>query len=58
VDRQEGAEEQLKKMDVKMTAVTTVRAIVNTLYDAGLIDDNTLESVMKQMISQGDYENE
>jgi orotate phosphoribosyltransferase len=58
VDRQEGAEEQLKKMSVKMTAVTTVRSIVNTLYNAGLIDDNTLESVMKQMISRGDYENE
>lgn len=58
VDRQEGAEERLKKMNVKMIAVTTVRAIVNTLYNAGLVDDNTLESVMKQMTSQGDYENE
>lgn len=58
VDRQEGAEEQLKKMNVKIIAVTTVRAIVNTLYNAGLIDENTLESIMKQMISQGDYENE
>lgn len=58
VSRQEGAGERLKKMDVELTAVTTVKDIVNTLYNAGLIDGNTLESVMKQMASQSDYENE
>src|SRR5918911_2184907 len=58
VSRQEEAEEHLKKMNVKLTAVTTVKDIVNTLHNAGLVDDNALESVMKQMISQGDYENE
>jgi orotate phosphoribosyltransferase len=58
VSRQEEAEEHLKKMNVKLTAVTTVKDIVNTLHNAGLVDDNALESVMKQIISQGDYENE
>ena len=58
VSRQEGAEEHLKKMNVRLTAVATVKDIVNTLHKAGLIDDNTMESVMKQMASQADYDNE
>src|SRR5918911_634711 len=58
VNRQEGAEEHLKKMDIEMYAVATVEDIVNTLHNAGLINDNTLASVMNQIASQGDYENE
>src|SRR5919112_1648259 len=30
--------------------------IVNDLYNAGLIDENALESVLKQMVTQGEYE--
>jgi orotate phosphoribosyltransferase len=56
VDRMEGADEHLKKMNIRLTAVTTVNDIANALHGAGLIDDNTLESVVKQMASQGDYE--
>src|SRR5215217_4839398 len=30
--------------------------IVDALYEAGLIDENALESVLKQMVTQGEYE--
>jgi orotate phosphoribosyltransferase len=58
VSRQEGAEEHLKKMNIRLTAVATVKDIANTLHTAGLVDDNTMESVMKQIASQADYDNE
>jgi orotate phosphoribosyltransferase len=56
VDRHEGAEDKLKKMGVRLSSVTGVNEIVNTLYNAGLIDENALESVMKQTVAQGEYE--
>lgn len=56
VDRHEGAENKLKKMGVKLNAVTGINDIVNALYKAGLIDENALESVLKQMVTQGEYE--
>ncbi len=56
VNRMEGADEHLKKMNVTLTAVASVNDIVNALHGAGLIDDNTLESVINQMASSGDYE--
>jgi hypothetical protein len=43
-------------MNIRLTSVTTVNDIANALHGAGLIDDNTLESVVKQMASRGDYE--
>jgi orotate phosphoribosyltransferase len=56
VDRHEGAEDKLKKIGVKLSAVTGINDIVNALYNAGLIDENALESVLKQMVTQGEYE--
>jgi orotate phosphoribosyltransferase len=56
VDRHEGAEDKLKKMRVKLSAVTGINEIVNALYKASLIDENALESVLKQMVTQGEYE--
>jgi orotate phosphoribosyltransferase len=56
VDRHEGAEDKLKKMGVKLSAVTGINDIVNALYQAGLLDQNALESVLKQMVIQGEYE--
>jgi orotate phosphoribosyltransferase len=56
VDRHEGAEDKLDKMGVKLNAVTGINDIVNALYKAGLIDENALESVLKQMVTQGEYE--
>lgn len=56
VDRHEGAEDKLKKMGVKLSAVVGINDIVNALYEAGLIDENALESVLKQMVTQGEHE--
>ncbi len=56
VDRHEGAEDKLKKMGVRLSAVAGINDIVNALYEAGLIDENALESVLKQMVTQGEYE--
>jgi orotate phosphoribosyltransferase len=56
VDRHEGAEDKLKKMGIKLSPVTGINDIVNALYNAGLIDENALESVLKQMVTQGEYE--
>lgn len=56
VDRHEGADERLKKMGVRLHAVAGINDIVNALYKAGLIDENALESVMKQMAAKGEYE--
>ena len=56
VNRLEGAEDRLKKLNVRLIAVATVNDIASSLHGAGLIDDNTLESVMKQMATTGEYE--
>ena len=56
VDRHEGAEDKLKKIGTKLYAVAGINDIVNALYNAGLIDENALESVLKQMVTQGEYE--
>ena len=56
VNRLEGAEDRLKKLNVRLIAVATVNDIASSLHSAGLIDDNTLESVMKQMATTGEYE--
>jgi orotate phosphoribosyltransferase len=56
VNRMEGADEHLKKMNIRLTSVTTVNDIANALHGASLIDDNTLESIIKQVASRGDYE--
>lgn len=56
VDRHEGGQERLEKMGVKLHAVVGINDIVNALYNAGLVDENKLESVMKQMTAKGEYE--
>jgi hypothetical protein len=43
-------------MEVKLSAVAGINDIVNALYKVGLIDENALESVLKQMVTQGEYE--
>jgi orotate phosphoribosyltransferase len=52
VSRLEGAQEKLKKMNIKLTAVTTINDIVSILHKKALIDDNTLECVIKQRIDE------
>jgi len=56
VNRHEGADDRLKKMRVRLHTVAGINDIVNALYKAGLVDENALESVMKQMTSIGEYE--
>jgi len=56
VNRYEGADDRLKKIGVKLHAVAGINDIVNALYKAGLVDENALESVMKQMTPTGEYE--
>lgn len=56
VNRHEGAEGKLKNMGIKLNSVIGIPDIVNALYKASLIDENALESVLKQMVTQGEYE--
>jgi orotate phosphoribosyltransferase len=56
VNRHEGADDSLKKMGVSLHSVAGINDVVNALYKAGMIDENALESVMKQMSGQGEYE--
>ncbi|HXG06729.1 MAG TPA: orotate phosphoribosyltransferase, partial [Nitrososphaera sp.] len=56
LDRHEGGQERLEKMGVRLHTVAGIDQIVNELHKAGLIDENTLESVMNQMTSIGEYE--
>jgi len=43
-------------MGIKLNSVIGIPDIVNALYKASLIDENALESVLKQMVTQGEYE--
>jgi orotate phosphoribosyltransferase len=56
VNRYEGADDRLKKLGVRLDAVAGINDIVNALYKAGLIDENSVESVIKQMAEKGEYE--
>jgi orotate phosphoribosyltransferase len=56
VNRHEGADDRLKKIGVRLHAVAGISDIVNALYKVGLVDENALESVMKQMAVRGEYE--
>lgn len=56
VNRHEGADDRLKKLGVSLYAVAGINDIVNALFKSGLIDENALESVMKQLAAQGEYE--
>ena len=49
LDRLEGAEDKLKKINVKLTPITTINDIIDTLYEKGLISNNNLKSVMHQI---------
>lgn len=56
VSRLEGAEEKLKQMGVQLTALATIKEIAATLHKAGLVDDGTMDAVLKQMAGSGEYE--
>jgi orotate phosphoribosyltransferase len=48
ISRLEGAEERLEDIDVKLISIATINDMVNDLHDKGLLDENTLEEIMKQ----------
>ena len=52
VDRLEGAEQSLKMINVKLRSETTIEELFDVLYKRGLIDDNTLHSVFKNITQQ------
>jgi len=56
VNRHEGADDRLKKLGVSLYAVAGINDIINALFKTGLIDENALESVMRQLAAQGEYE--
>ena len=56
VNRHEGADDRLKKLGVSLYAVAGINDIVNALFKSGLIDENALESVIKQLVAQGENE--
>lgn len=56
VNRHEGADDRLKKLGVTLYAVAGINDIVNALFKSGLIDENALESVIKQLVAQGENE--
>jgi orotate phosphoribosyltransferase len=49
VDRLEGAEQRLKLINVKLRSIATIEELLDVLNERGLIDDNTLYSVLKNM---------
>ena len=48
ISRLEGAEEKLEDIDVRLISIATINEMVNVLHDKGLLDENTLEEIMKQ----------
>jgi len=49
MNRLEGADEKLSEMKINLVSHVTINEVVNVLYKQGLIDENTLESVLKQV---------
>lgn len=56
VNRMEGAEEKLKQMGVRLTSVATIHDIAGALHKAGLVDDSTMDAVVKQIAASGGLE--
>jgi len=48
ISRLEGAEEKLEDIDVRLISIATINDMVNVLHDKGLLDENTLEEIMRQ----------
>jgi len=49
IDRLEGASEALKKHDVKLISVAKINDIVKILYDIGMLEEEVLKAVKKQI---------
>jgi orotate phosphoribosyltransferase len=49
IDRLEGASDELKKHDVKLISVAKISDIVNVLFDTGMLEEDVLKAVKKQI---------
>jgi orotate phosphoribosyltransferase len=49
IDRLEGASDALKKHDVKLISVAKISDIVNVLFDTGMLEEDVLKAVKKQI---------
>jgi orotate phosphoribosyltransferase len=56
VNRMEGAEEKLRQMGVRLISVATIEDIATTLHKAGVVDDSTMDAVVKQISANGSLE--
>ncbi|MDQ3867980.1 MAG: orotate phosphoribosyltransferase [Thermoproteota archaeon] len=52
ISRLEGAEEKLNDVGVRLISLTTINEMVNILHDKGLLDENTLDEIMKQKVDR------
>ncbi len=52
ISRLEGAEEKLNDMGVRLISLATINEMVNVLHDKGLLDENTLDEIMKQKVDR------
>jgi orotate phosphoribosyltransferase len=49
IDRLEGAANTLKKQDIKLISVAKISDIVNVLFDTGMVEQDVLKAVRKQI---------
>ncbi len=49
LDREEGAAAQLEKSGIKLHSMLKISEIANVLYDTGLIDKESLKTILKQV---------
>ena len=49
IDRQEGGREKLAKTGVKLHALLNITEIVSTLHELGMIDQDQLKTILKQV---------
>ena len=52
ISRLEGAEEKLNDIGIRLISLTTINEMVNILHDKGLLDENTLDEIMKQKVDR------
>ena len=49
LDREEGGKVQLEKSGIKLHPMLKISEIANVLYDSGLMDNESLKTILKQV---------
>jgi len=52
LDREEGGRGQLEKIGIKLHPMLKISEIANVLYDSGLMDKESLKTILKQIKKQ------